>query len=158
MNDIEDVLERFRDTGLKVTPQRLEIIEILEHNRSHPSADEILHEVRKRFPSTSYSTVYSTLDALHKLGEIRKLTIDPRCVRYDPNTRIHQHLICRKCKKIVDVPRDYLAHLQVPAEIRRHFDIEDYHVEFRGLCSQCRGPVGPKGKKRGPKPKKKKKT
>lgn len=153
MDDIEVVLERFRDTGLQITPQRLEIIEILQHNRSHPSAHEILHEVRKRFPSTSYSTVYSTLDALHQLGEIRKLTIDPRCTRYDPNTSVHQHMICRKCGKILDVPEDYLANLQVPVELRRKFDIEGYHVEFRGICSGCRGRVGPKGKKRGPKPK-----
>jgi Fur family peroxide stress response transcriptional regulator len=156
MDDIEGILERFRDTGLKITPQRLEILGFLQHNKSHPSAHEILHEVRKKFPATSYSTVYSTLDTLYQLGEIRKLTIDPRCTRYDPNTNVHQHLICKKCGKILDVPRDYLANLQVPAELKRKFDIQDYHVEFRGLCSACRGRTGPKGKKRGPKPKKRK--
>jgi Fe2+ or Zn2+ uptake regulation protein len=101
--------------------------------------------------------VYSTLDALSRLGEIRKLTIDPRCTRYDPDTRVHQHFICRKCGEIGDVPVDYLANLQVPAELRRQFDIEEYHVEFRGLCARCRGRVGPKGRKRGPKPKNTKK-
>ena len=64
MNDIEAVIERLQDTGLKVNPQRLEILEILRGNKTHPSADEILHQVRKKFPSTSYSTVNSTLDAL----------------------------------------------------------------------------------------------
>ena len=157
MNDVEIILEKIRDTGLKVTPQRLEIIEVLQNNHKHPSAHEILHEVRKKFPSTSYSTVYSTLDALHRLGEVRKLTIDPRCIRYDPNVSVHQHCMCKECGKILDVPRDYYANLQVPAELRRQFDIEDYHVEFHGLCAKCRGKVGPKGKKRGPKPKRERK-
>ena len=154
MNDIEAVVERLEDTGLKINPQRLEILEVLRGNKAHPSADEILHEVRKKFPSTSYSTINSTLDALCQLGEVRKLAIDPRGPRYDPDISIHQHLICKKCGKIVDIPRDYHANLQIPAEIRRQFDIEDYHVEFRGICIECRGRVGPTGKKRGPKPKK----
>jgi len=158
MNNIEDLIERFRDTGLRITPQRLEIIDLLQHNKNHPTADEILHEVRKKFPSTSYSTVYSTLDALYRLGEIRKLNIDKRHTRYDPDTSIHQHLICKNCGKIVDIPKDYQANLQVPAEIRRQFDIEDYHVVFRGICSKCRGQIGPKGKKRGPKSKNEKKS
>ncbi len=151
MDEIEQVLERIGESGLRVTPQRLEIIETLRGNKNHPSADEILHEVRKKFPSTSYSTVYSTLDALHKLGEVRKLVIDEDVVRYDPDTSVHQHMVCRKCGLIVDVPEDYLANIQVPSEIRKDFDVEEYHIEFRGLCAKCRGPLGPKGKKRGPK-------
>jgi len=153
MDQIEVLIEQIQDAGLRVTPQRLAIIEVLSKSYDHPSAHEILYKVRKKFPSTSYSTVYSTLNALHELGQVRKLTIDPNCTRFDPNTSVHQHMICRKCGKIIDVPRDYLANFQVPAELRRKFDIEDYHVEFRGVCSECRGPVGPAGKKRGPKPK-----
>ena len=151
MDEVEQVLERIGESGLKITPQRMEIIEILRDNTNHPSADEILHEVRKRFPSTSYSTVYSTLDTLHKLGEVRKLVIDEGVVRYYSDTAIHQHMVCRKCGLIVDVPEDYLANIQVPAEIRKNFDVEEYHIEFRGLCVKCRGPIGPRGKKRGPK-------
>lgn len=151
MDEVEQVLERIGESGLKITPQRMEIIEILHDNRNHPSADEILHEVRKKFPSTSYSTVHSTLDTLHKLGEVRKLVIDKGAVRYYPDTSIHQYMVCRKCGLVVDVPEDYFANIRVPVELRINFQVEEYHMEFRGLCTKCQGLVGPKGKKRGPK-------
>ena len=64
MKDIQKVVKRFRETGLKITPQRLSIFELLRNNHSHPSAEDIYREVLKIHPSISFTTVYKTLQTL----------------------------------------------------------------------------------------------
>lgn len=127
--------EKYRDIGMKLTPQRLAILDCLEANTSHPSAEDIYKMVREMFPTMSFATVYNTLEALKKRGEIRELTVDPDRRRYDPNTSLHHHLLCLKCKKIVDIREEFT--LQVPEDERGGFRITGNHVEFYGLCGAC---------------------
>ncbi len=128
-------MERFRKIGLKLTPQRLAILEYLEGNTKHPSAEEIYREVSSRFPTMSFATVYNTLDALRQRGGVLELTIDPGKKRFDPNTEPHHHLICMKCKRIEDVHRRY--DLPVPNASRSGFEITGNHIEFYGICPAC---------------------
>ncbi len=128
-------MERFRKIGLKLTPQRLAILEYLEGNTKHPSAEEIYKEVSARFPTMSFATVYNTLEALRKRGSVLELTIDPGKKRFDPNTEPHHHLICTKCRRIEDVHRRY--DLSVPSASRNGFEITGNHIEFYGICPAC---------------------
>lgn len=129
-------MEKYRDTGLKLTPQRLAIFECLDGNREHPSADDIYRQVKEKFPTMSFATVYNTLEVLRERGGLLELTIDPDRKRYDPNTEHHHHLICLKCKKVVDVHADY--DVDVPGGQRDGFKIMGNHVEFYGTCSNCK--------------------
>ncbi|OGW38004.1 MAG: transcriptional repressor [Nitrospirae bacterium GWD2_57_9] len=129
-------MERYRDRGLKLTPQRIAIFDYLEGNKAHPSADEIYKAVAKKFPTMSFATVYNTLTAMKDRGAIREVTIDPSRKRYDPDTMNHNHLICIGCKRVFDVPRTY--DLELPARLRNEFTVLANHVEFRGLCPECR--------------------
>lgn len=129
-------MEKYKQTGLKLTPQRLAILDYLDGNRNHPSAEEIYGEVSKRFPTMSFATVYNTLDALRKRGSILELTIDPRKKRFDPNTKVHHHLICSNCGRIEDIHRSY--DLPVPTASRSGFEITGNHIEFYGICPACR--------------------
>ncbi|MHB8846171.1 MAG: Fur family transcriptional regulator [Nitrospirota bacterium] len=122
--------------GFKRTPQRLSILEHLDGNTSHPSAEEIYRVVGKKNPSMSFATVYNTLNTLVQAGAVRELTIDPDRKRYDPDTSSHHHLICLDCKKVVDIP-DSIA-VEVPRGIARDFTITGNHIEFYGLCAPCR--------------------
>ncbi len=128
-------MEKYRDLGLKLTPQRLAILQYLEGNKEHPSAEDIYRAVRKKFPTMSLATVYSTLSALKNKGSVLELTLDPGKKRYDPETAIHNHLICVSCKRIVDIPENF--ELNVPDAERREFTIIKSHVEFHGLCPKC---------------------
>ncbi len=128
-------MERFREIGLKLTPQRMAILEYLDGNTTHPSAEDIYQHVRKRFPMISFATVYNTLEALRKRGLILELTIDPERKRYDPNIHPHHHLICLKCKSVVDVELDF--NITVPEELKGRFEILGNHIEFYGLCEKC---------------------
>ena len=139
MNDIDKVIKRFRHTGLKITPQRLSIFRLLHGNSSHPSAEEIYHEILKIHPSISFTTVYKTLQTLRDLGEIQELTINPERAHYDPCTQEHVHTFCRSCKKIGDVkdsPDNPLL-MELP-EGPEGFEIHNIQVHAVGLCGECR--------------------
>lgn len=123
-------------SGFKRTPQRLAILEHLDGNKSHPSADEIFRVVAKKNPSMSFATVYNTLNTLVETGAVRELTIDPDRKRYDPDTSAHHHLICLDCKTIVDIPGDIAV--EVPRGVTKDFVVTGSHIEFYGVCSPCR--------------------
>lgn len=127
---------KYREIGIKLTPQRLAILECLEGNTRHPSAEDIYRSVKRRFPTMSFSTVYNTLEALRERGKVLKLSVDPERKRYDPDTSEHHHLVCVRCGRIVDVRADY--RLQVPAREREGFEVTGNHIEFHGICAECK--------------------
>jgi Fur family peroxide stress response transcriptional regulator len=122
--------------GLKRTPQRLAILDCLEGNTSHPSAEDIYRAVSKKYDSLSLATVYNTLNTLTQAGAVRELAIDPERKRYDPDTTLHHHLICVLCRKIVDVPEEIV--IEAPKGTARDFTVLGSHVEFYGHCAACR--------------------
>jgi Fur family peroxide stress response transcriptional regulator len=120
----------------KRTPQRLAILDYLDGNTSHPSAEDIFRVVSKRYQSMSFATVYNTLNTLTKSGALRELTIDPQRKRYDPDTSRHHHLICVLCSKIVDVPES--ISVELPKESSEQFTLLGSHVQFYGHCAACK--------------------
>jgi Fur family peroxide stress response transcriptional regulator len=129
-------MKKYRDIGLKLTPQRLAILDYLDGNKEHPSAENIYRAVSKKFPTMSFATVYNTLETLRKKGTVLELLIDAAKKRFDPNTAPHHHLICVKCKRIVDIMGDY--ELSIPDAERMSFEVIGNHIEFHGICQACR--------------------
>ncbi len=129
-------MEKYKDKGLKLTPQRLAIFEFLDGNSGHPSAEDIYREIQRKYPMTSFATVYKTLEMLKKRGDLLELTIDPARRRYDPETKHHHHLICVDCKKIIDIYTDF----QIDMEEDRmdSFEMVGNHIEFYGICPECK--------------------
>ena len=122
--------------SMKITPQRLAILEYLEGRTTHPSASEIYKAVSERYPMMSFATVYNTLEMLRQTGQIIELAIDPQKKRFDPNTRPHHHLICLHCKDITDVHRDF--NLALSESERCDYSIVGNHVDFYGICPKCK--------------------
>ncbi len=120
----------------KRTPQRLAILEYLEGNTSHPSAEDIFRAVSVKYQCMSFATVYNTIHALTKAGVLRELTIDPERKRYDPDTSGHHHLICTSCGKIIDVSEK--IRIELPSSMPEDFTILGHHIEYYGQCSACR--------------------
>ncbi len=133
-------MQETKDKKIKMTPQRAAILKYLEGNISHPSAETIFEAVRKKYPMISFTTVYNTLQTLKNLDRVWELNIDEERKRYDPNVKLHHHLICRDCKKIVDIHMDFA--LDVPEEMAQGYMISGRHVEFYGLCPKCRNKKG----------------
>lgn len=129
-------MEKYKKSGLKLTPQRLAILKYLEGNKEHPSADDIYRTISKDFPTMSFATVYNTLEALRRHGQIMELNFDPFKKRFDPNPKPHHHVICIRCQRILDVPNEYSL---APPEIKSEdFEILGSHIEFYGICSKCK--------------------
>ena len=129
-------LQKYRASGLKLTPQRLAILEYLEDNKDHPSAENIYKVVSKKFPTMSLATVYNTLQTLKKQGLVRELTMDPYKMRFDPQPTPHHHLICIDCRKIIDIHTKFKIGL--PKTEGEGFEIIGNHIEFYGRCSNCK--------------------
>lgn len=129
-------MDRYRGMGLKLTPQRLAILEYLDGNTDHPSAEDIYKIVSKKYPTMSFATVYNTLGALKQRGHLRELTIDPNKKRFDPNPKPHHHLMCVRCKKTVDIHNE--LKISLPPRANSNFEIIGHHIEFYGICPICK--------------------
>ena len=121
--------------GLRVTPQRLAILDILRGNRTHPSVEEIYEEIVKKYPNMSMATVYNTLSKLVKGREIQELNIDPKKRRFDPCTSLHHHFYCQTCGKVYDLDYD-TSFVPNMKRIGGH-QIEAIQVNFKGKCKGC---------------------
>ena len=132
-----EMVDLFRRDGLKVTPQRELIFELLWEAPEHPTADAIYAEARTRMPTMSLRTVYQTLNDLAAMGEIQQLDLGTGAARFDPNTDVHHHLVCNRCGKVRDLYADYTA-VSVPAGADEGFQVGAAEVVFRGLCAECR--------------------
>jgi len=127
--------EKYRERGIKLTPQRIAILDYLEGNLYHPSAEDIYRAVQRKFPTMSFATVYNTLETLKSHGMVAELNGDPGKKRFDPNPRPHHHLICTKCRRIMDVHAEF--RLPVAEQDRAGFEITGNHIEFYGTCPEC---------------------
>ena len=139
MRDIEKVVKRFRETGLKITPQRLSIFKLLRANRNHPSAEDIYREILQIHPSISFTTVYKTLQTLRDMGEIQELSINPERAHYDPDISDHAHIFCRSCRQIGDIENTLDTPLLMTlTDESSDFEVHNVQVHAVGLCGECR--------------------
>ena len=131
------ILNQLKTHGLKRTPQRLAIVDVLvEHTPLHPSADFVYHEAKKKVRGLSLSTVYYTLNELSRHGIIRTLEFDKMENRYEGNLENHANLICTECGRIEDYAKP-LPILADEVELQTGFKPHEVRFEFYGLCRNC---------------------
>lgn len=135
---MEKIINRYKGKGFKLTPQRLAILNYLEGNTSHPTAEDIYREIKKKYPTVSFATVYNTVQALRDRGDIMEVTIDHERKHFDPNPSPHHHIMCTVCRKVDDVFMDYSVALNLPEYVSRKYAVTGNHVDFYGVCSACR--------------------
>ena len=136
MQSPTELAERFRDRGLKVTPQRQLIFRLLHGNGVHPTADAVFEAARAEMPTISLKTVYQTLNDLAEMGELQTLEVGTGAARFDPNVGRHHHLVCTRCGSVRDVEVD-ASSLAPPERTLGGFTVESTDVVFRGLCASC---------------------
>ena len=126
MNYFEKCKQQLTRAGLKVTPQRLVVMEALEKVGEHPTADQIVRYISKKSPGISHATVYKTLDTFVEHGMLRKVKTEADKMRYDPVLESHHHLYCAGSDRIKDYYDEKLDEL-----IRQHFkdkEIEGFQI------------------------------
>lgn len=138
MERIEQIVSRLKEKGHLVTSQRLAILKILLESDAHPSAEMIYNQIRKKYPATSFATVYKTLGLLKELGEALELEFSHDSNRYDGKKPYpHPHLICNVCKKIMDPDLDSVDHLQKEILSQTGFKVVNHRLDFYGICPEC---------------------
>ncbi|GAC1365012.1 MAG: Fur family transcriptional regulator [Actinomycetota bacterium] len=132
-----DLPALLRSHGLRVTPQRLAVLETLHTSPTHLSAEEVFEGVRNKMPSVSLATVYNALGELRRVGQLRDLPVSGK-VRYDLVARgPHHHLVCESCHRVVDLDASYLAQPELPEWQAQGFTILTAEVIFRSICPDC---------------------
>ncbi len=123
---------------IKYTNQRVEILNFLKGNKSHPSVEEVYEEVRKKLTRISRATVYQNLRFLAGKGLIREVNVKG-VSRFEPNLKPHHHIICRKCGRIFDFESEDLTEYALKVAKRaKDFRIVAANTNFYGTCRRCR--------------------
>lgn len=133
---MEEILTSLREQGIVLTHQRLAVLELLVNSENHPTAKDIYEKLRRRYPTISQATVYSTLELLKKVGQVRELTIRGDKACYDPMEEPHYHLFCRRCQRVLDV--------EIPCppmgrELPGGHRVDEVQLYLYGICADCLG-------------------
>jgi Fur family transcriptional regulator, stress-responsive regulator len=135
--DDTQMTEAIRARGGRVTPQRRVVLEHVQRQSGHFTADQLLASASSDLPGISAPTVYATLDLLEELGLVRRVPGLGGVEVYDARTESHDHLVCRICGRVADVD---LA-VNSPAVMRRAeasgFVPESASLAVIGVCSAC---------------------
>ena len=130
------MLSALKQAGFRLTQQRLAIIEFVAGREDHPSARQILEEI-KADSGISFATIYNTLKTLVDMELIKEIDFEHGENRYDTNLVPHLNLVCIKCANIQDI--DFKLPIS-PEEIKvkKDFTTTNYRLEYMGICAQCK--------------------
>jgi Fur family transcriptional regulator, peroxide stress response regulator len=130
-----DITGKLSQAGLKITPQRIAVLEAVVELRNHPTAENVIYFIKINHPNIATGTVYKTLETFVEKGLIKKVKTDRDIMRYDAMTEPHHHLYCSGSDRIVDFSdpmlqqliEDYFVMHKIP-----NFKIEDIKLQIIG--------------------------
>jgi len=136
---LEELVTRLRALGHRLTPQRMAVLQTLALSDSHPSVEQIYERVKRDFPMTSLATVYKTVTLLKEMGEVLELGFSDDSRRYDGSKPYpHPHLVCVRCKEILDPDMPSVSGLSDRLAQTRGYQIVGHRLDFYGICPCCR--------------------
>jgi Fur family transcriptional regulator, peroxide stress response regulator len=136
---LERMLSKLKEKNFRLTPQRLALLKILAGDTSHPTVAQVYEKVKQAFPTTSLATIYKTIILLKEMNEVLELGFPDGSNRYDGKKPFpHPHMICTRCKKIVDPELNSLSDLYKEMNRKTGYQIETHRLDFFGLCPDCR--------------------
>ena len=138
MTTQDELGARLKILGIRLTPQRLAIAEVVVNSGDHPSVKEIFSRVKEFFPYVTLATVYSTLTVLEQVGIVREHPFQ-KMSRYDANLSPHANLVCVGCGSVhdADVGQQMVAELREKLEDTTDFQFSGQRVDFYGWCPNC---------------------
>lgn len=136
-----------KEKGLKVTKQRLTVLEAIAASpREHLTAEEIYELVKVDCPEIGLATVYRTIQLLNELHLIDRINFDDGFVRYEMGSaqgaevkHRHHHLICMKCGRVISFRDDLLEGLEEKIAEDTGFYVVNHEVKLYGYCVECGG-------------------
>lgn len=127
--------EKLKNSGLKVTPQRVAIYEAIIALKNHPTAEHIIQYIKTNHPNISVGTVYKVLESLVENGLLKKVKTEKDVMRYDSILSNHHHLYCVETDRIEDYEDDNLNEL-INAYFKKNsiknFKVQDIKLQITG--------------------------
>ncbi len=141
---------RCSELGLVATHQRQVIYRVLAESEEHPQPEAVYERVKREIPAISLATVYKNLKTFVGMGLLQEVGSEAGAYRLDANLDRHHHLVCVKCKAVVDFYDSRLNRIRATQASPKNFRILRYQVEALGVCPACRLELNrTKGKRRG---------
>ncbi len=136
---MDHMLSKLREHEFRITPQRMTVLRVLAASKGHPSVEMVYETVRRDFPTTSIATIYKTIHVLKKIKEVLEIAFPDGSNRYDGNKPFpHPHVICVRCKKILDPDLESFKDITKEVADETGFDILSHRVDFFGICGDCK--------------------
>jgi|SRR5688572_22464619 len=129
------VIVDIKELGL--TRQREVVLQVIRESSEHLTANEVFNKAKALLPTISFATVYNSLRYLREAGHIAEISFGNGASRFDAMTSRHDHAICTKCGKLVDMELDLSIELVNLAAEYSKFKPESLHLTLRGLCPIC---------------------
>lgn len=131
---VRDIL---REHGLQATSARIAVLQVLREGHQHRSVEELRSEVLARYPMIDPATVYRTLETLAEHGLAVRMELGDKRARWAYVTHDHHHLICRQCKREVELADEPFRALAVSLHARHGVRVALDHLVLHGLCPTC---------------------
>ena len=134
-HNAEALAQKLADSGLRSTPQREVVYDVLLKKRDHPTADEVFARVKSGLPSISLATVYNCLETLVQCDLVRAVNFERSPTRYCPNLRPHAHFHDEQTGKThdIDLPPELLE--KVSSVLPVGYDAKSVEIIFRGKAA-----------------------
>jgi Fe2+ or Zn2+ uptake regulation protein len=123
--------------SLGLTKQRQAVLQVIRESEHHLTANEVFEDARRILPSISFATVYNSLHYLKNESLIGEVTFGNDASRYDRNLMRHDHAMCNRCGKLVDLELQIPDGMLKEAAKRSRFKPESIEFTLRGLCPAC---------------------
>jgi Fur family ferric uptake transcriptional regulator len=140
LNLVKDNFKKFiSDRGLRNTTQRDEIIEEIVNCGEHTTAEQIYEHLKKKNPKIGFATICRNLRLLCEAGLLDEIKIGNQKTRYElkSDNSHHDHLICLKCGKFIEVFSEKLEKLQSQMARKEGFKVLKHKLEIYGICKDC---------------------
>jgi Fur family ferric uptake transcriptional regulator len=134
-------LETLKEKGLRLTPQRRLIADVIHDAESHLTAEDIIVYVQNKMPGVNKSTIYRTLDILEQAGCVFKSVSGNHSIYHHAEEGHHHHLICSKCGKTVECPENIFNQVERSLAQKYGFRASFKHMVLNGLCEACKNQV-----------------
>ena len=121
----------------RFSQQRQVILEVLRSTTSHPTAEWVYTEAKKRLPRLSLGTIYRNLRLLAENGGIQELELGPTFSRYDGNPESHVHFLCRGCGRVLDIEDPTPPNMNAGVAQSNGLKVTSHRLTFYGLCQDC---------------------
>jgi Fur family peroxide stress response transcriptional regulator len=132
---IGQIKEKLVEKGLKVTPQRIAILEAIYTKNNHPTAEMIMDYIKDTHPSIASGTIYKVLDVLIEKGLIIRVKTEKDIMRYDGILETHHHLYCSESDEIKDYINEDLDQLLTDYFMKKgieNFEVEGIRLQING--------------------------